>query len=145
MVVVIGLVAVGRVTALLARAPEQARYDQDQALEFVARALPDGVTARLTYPELRRLLRWHLEYLASNALTDEERYVEGTGLIVVDDDQTEAYLRRRAADEGLHTLAPADVAAVVDAQMAYLGSIGAIGAAVPEPADVEDDDDSPKT
>ena len=135
----IGLVAIGRVTTQLAAEPEQARYDEDQAVEFVAEALPGDVTARLSYDEVRRLLRWNLEFLASNDLTDGLRYAEGEGLIVVADEETVTYLRDRASTTGWHTVAPEDIRAVADAQMAYLASIGAVGQAVPDPADVEED------
>ena len=138
-VVAIGLVAIGRVTSQLAAEPPQARYDSDQAVEFVAEALPVEVTARLTYDEVRTLMRWTLEFLASNDLTDGLRYAEGEGLIVVADDETVAYLHDRAATAGWQTVGPDDIRAVADAQMAYLASIGAIGESVPNPADVDDD------
>ena len=107
----------------------------------MAEAVPSDVTARISYEEVRRLLRWTLEFLASNDLTDGVSYAEGEGLIVVADDETVAYLRDRAAASGWHTVAPADVRAVADAQMAYLVSIGAIGDQVPDPAQVADEDE----
>src|SRR4051794_3516275 len=87
-VVVIALVAVGRVTGQLASAPPQARFDMPEAVEFVASALPDDVTAQLSFHQLEGLLRAHLDYLNSNDLTDGVRYAKGSGLIVVADDET---------------------------------------------------------
>jgi hypothetical protein len=139
-VVAIALVAVGRVTSQLAVEPPQARYDEDQAVEFVAEALPGDVTARLSYDDVRRLLRWNVEFLASNDLTDGLRYAEGEGLIVVADEETVAYLRDRAATSGWHTVSPDDIRAVADAQMTYLSSIGAVGEQVPDPTSLDDEE-----
>jgi len=62
-VVVIGLVAVGRVTFSLAEHPRSSRYDLDEAVELVADNLPDEVTAQLSYEDVRAILGLHLDYL----------------------------------------------------------------------------------
>lgn len=138
-VVVIALVAVGRVTGQLAAAPPQARFDMPEAVEFVASALPDDVSAQISYFQVEGLLRAHLDYLRSNDLTDGVRYATGSGLIVVADDETLGYLLDRVADAEWD-VTPEQVTAVLDAELAYLESIGAIGSAVPDPAALEDPD-----
>ena len=129
--------AVGRVTGQLATAPAQARFDMPAAVEFVASALPDEVTSELSFDQLEGLLRAHLDYLNSNDLTDGVRYAKGTGLIVVADDETLGYLLDRVADAGWD-VTPEQVTAVLEAELAYLESIGAIGTRVPDPSAVED-------
>jgi hypothetical protein len=137
-VVVIALVAVGRVTGQLAAAPPQARFDMPEAVEFVASALPDEITAQLSYDQLEGLLRAHLDYLNSNDLTDGVRYASGTGLIVVADDETLGYLLDRVEAAEWWDVTPEMVTAVLEAELAYLESIGAIGTPVPDPSAIED-------
>src|SRR3954470_3272153 len=98
-VVVIALVAVGGVTNRLFSSPATVRFDLAEAGEFVASALADDVTARLSFEDVRRLLLWRLQYLDSDDLTDLDRYSAGDGLIVVADDETLRYLCGRAASE----------------------------------------------
>ena len=136
-VVAIALVAVGRVTGQLAVTPAQARFDMPEAVEFVASALPDDVSAQISFFEVEGLLRAHLDYLNSNDLTDGVRYVKGSGLIVVADDETLAYLLDRVA-EAEWNVTPEQVTTVLEAELAYLASIGAIGSVVPDPSAVAD-------
>lgn len=142
-VVVIALVAVGRVTGQLASAPPQVRYDLPEALEFVSSALPGDVTAQVSYVQVEAVLRAHLDYLNANDLLDGVRYATGHGLIVVADDETLAYLLERE-ERGEWGVTPEQVTAILEAHLTYLESVGVIGTAVPDPAAVEDlEDDGP--
>jgi len=136
-VLAIALVAVGRVTSQLAEAPPQVRYDLPDALEAVAAALPSDVTAQLSYDQVEALLKAHLDYLNANDLLDGVRYATGSGLIVVADDETLAYLLERA-DRADWKVTPEQVADVLEAHLRYLEGIGVIGTRVPDPAAVED-------
>lgn len=144
-VVVIALVAVGRVTGQLATAPPQARFDMPEAVEFVASALPEEITAQLSYDQLEGLLKAHLDYLNSNDLTDGVRYATGSGLIVVADDETLRYLLDRVETAEWWDVTPEMVTAVLEAELAYLASIGAIGERVPDPSAVDDHDADEKS
>lgn len=142
-VVVIALVAVGRVTGQLASAPPQVRYDLPEALEFVSSALPGDVTAQVSYVQVEAVLRAHLDYLNANDLLDGVRYATGHGLIVVADDETLAYLLERE-ERGEWGVTPEQVTAILEAHLTYLESVGVIGTAVPDPASVEDlEEDGP--
>lgn len=142
-VVVIALVAVGRVTGQLASAPPQVRYDLPEALEFVSSALPGDVTAQVSYDQVEAVLRAHLDYLNANDILDGVRYATGHGLIVVADDETLAYLLERE-ERGEWGVTPEQVTAILEAHLTYLESVGVIGTAVPDPAAVEDlEDDGP--
>ena len=55
LVVVIALVAVGREAFTLGTQPKQAHFDLEEAVEFVADRLPDEVTARLSFDDVRSL------------------------------------------------------------------------------------------
>lgn len=164
-VAVIGLVAVGGVTAKLASAPPRPLFDLAEAVEFVAERLPFDATAELSYDDVRRLVGWHLDYLQEKgvARTIEElpgedeaddaddtvdvaeplegrvddgldEVVAGEDLpAVAEDDEGVAYVLGRALDAGL-AVDDVQIVLVIEAEMAYLEAIGALGDAVEPPA-----------
>jgi hypothetical protein len=135
-VFVIAAVAVGRVTANLASAPERSVFDADQSLEFVAEALPSELTAELSYDEVRRILRLFHDYLHDEGVATTAGGEADTAPAVVDLDAAADYVVRRASLADI-TVRRADAQAVIDAQMAYFDAIGAIG----EPVEGPDDPD----
>jgi hypothetical protein len=135
LVAVIALVAVGREAFTLGSQPKQALYDVDEAVDFVAENVPDEVSARISYDDVRALIRWHLEHLAGLG-TPATRWDAGRSrLVVVDDEEGAEVLMTRAVQEGLD-LTASDVAAVLAAELAYFEAIGAVGPAVPEPLEL---------
>jgi hypothetical protein len=134
-VVVIALVAVGREAFTLAAQPRQALFDVDEAVDFVADELPAEVTARITYDDVRALLRFHLDHLAAAGAPAERWNAGRSGLVIVDDEEGAEILMTRAIGAGLDLTAD-DVAAVLAAELAYFEAIGAIGPAVPEPLEL---------
>lgn len=135
LVAAIALVAVGREAFTLARQPKQAIFDVDEAVDFVADNVPDEVSARISYDDVRALVRWHLDHLAA-AGTPTARWEAGRArLVVVDDEEGAEVLMTRAVESGLD-VRPDDVAAVLAAELAYFEAIGAVGAPVPEPLEL---------
>lgn len=134
-IVVVALVAVGREAFTLAAQPKQALFDVEEAVDFVADTIPEEVSARISYDDVRALVRWHLDLLAA-AGTPANRWDAGRNrLVVVDDEEGAEVLMTRAVEEGLD-LTPDDVAAVLAAELAYFAAIGAIGPSVPEPLEL---------
>jgi len=133
LVLVIALVAVGREAFTLSAQPKQAHYDLEEAVEFVADRLPDEVTAVLTYDDVRSILRWHLEYLRDRGVPVRRDQLEG-GPVVVEDDEGIAWVLGKADEVGLE-VTDAEVAIVLQTELAYFEAIGAIGGEVPEPPD----------
>lgn len=78
-VVVIGLVAVGRVTLTLADQPRPSSYDLDEAVELVADRLPDSATAQLSYDDVRAVLSLHLDYLEMKGVAFETGTIDEHG------------------------------------------------------------------
>lgn len=126
-VVVIGLVVLGRETARLATSTRPSVFDLTQAVEFIADRLPTSSQARLTHDDVRWIL-----------LADADLLEEATADLEPDDDPDEAETEvvddeaaiarlLALADESGRDLADEDVVAVLDGRMAYLGAIGAIG------------------
>jgi hypothetical protein len=130
-VVLVAVVAIGREALVLGNQPRQAHYDLDEAVQYVGDRLPDAVTARITYDDVRALLRWHLEYLRDRDVPARRDLVQG-GPAVVEDDEGIAFVLGRADADGLD-VTDEEVAAVLDLELGYLGAIGAIGGAVPDP------------
>jgi hypothetical protein len=128
-VLLIALVAVGRESFTLGAQPKQALFDLEEAVEFVADRLPDDVTAVLTYDDVRSILRWHLEYLRDRGVP-ARRDQTGGGPVVVEDDEGVAWVLGKADEAGLE-VTDADVAVVLETELAYFEAIGAIGGEAP--------------
>jgi hypothetical protein len=134
-VAAIALVAVGREAFTLAAQPKQALFDIEEAVDFVADHVPYEVSARITYDDVRVLVRWHLEHLAAVGTPANRWDAERSRLVVVDDEEGAEVLMTRAVASGLD-LSADDVAAVLAAELAYFEAIGAVGPAVPEPLEL---------
>lgn len=133
----VAAVAVGRVTARLASDPSRAIYDVGQSVEFVAAALPNDVTAELSYDDVTTILRLFHDYLHERGVATtagEDGSVDGP--MVVDPAEGVVQVLRRAALADVH-YRRSDVEAVVDAQMEYFAAIGVVGEPVDEPDDLE--------
>jgi hypothetical protein len=132
-VVLVAVVAIGREALTLGNQPRQAHYDLNEAVQYVGDRLPDTVTARLSYDEVRSLLRWHLEYLRDRDVPARRDLVQG-GPAVIEDDEGVAFVLGRADADGLD-VTDEEVAIVLDLELGYLRAIGAIGGAVADPPD----------
>jgi hypothetical protein len=132
-VVLVAVVAIGREAFTLGNQPRQAHYDLNEAVQYVGDRLPDTVTARLSYDDVRSLLRWHLEYLRDRDVPARRDLVQG-GPAVVEDDEGVAFVLGRADADGLD-VTDEEVAIVLDLELGYLSAIGAIGGAVADPPD----------
>lgn len=147
-VLAIALVAVGKVVAESAGTPRQSVFDLEEAVEYVADRLSPEVQARLTLDEVRTLLGWHLDYLEARgiayvrAATSEgpgEGDASARGPNVVEDDHALGWVLGRASEAGLD-LDDVDVLAVLDVELEYLRAIGAVGAEVPPPDEIDASD-----
>ena len=134
-VVLIALLVVGRETAALAAQPKQALFDVDEAVDFVADGLPLEISARITYEDVRALLRFHLEHIAAAGAPAERWNAGRSRLVIVDDEEGAEVLMHRAIEHGLDPT-PDDVAAVLAGELAYFEAIGAVGPPVPEPLEL---------
>ncbi len=136
---VIAAVSVGSVTAGLAGRSRRSVYDLDDAVEFVADELPDSLTAEITYDDVRAVLGWYVEYLADKGIASARTADDpGSGLIVVGDDERLAFVIGRVdaaeSDTPGSQLSDEQVASILDANLRYERSIGAIGPEVPPPS-----------
>jgi hypothetical protein len=127
----IAAVAVGRETFTLATQPRQSLFDIEEAVAWVGEQLPESVTSRVTYDDVREVVLWQLDYLVSRRVPVRRDRVAGRRVFVEDEESVAFVLERVEAYE--MDLTDDDVAAVIDATMAYLVGIGAVGRALTEP------------
>ncbi len=132
----IGALVVGREARRLDSVAPRALYDLDEAVAYVADHVPEASQARLSPGEVLQLLRIHMGRLHDFGLqpadvTDRRQDIAvPTFLEEVDE---VAYVIGGAEVNDVDVL-DEDVAAVVEAHLAYLDAIGAIG----PPADPAD-------
>lgn len=135
----IAAVALGRVTAGLAASPVRRVFDADQALEFVAEALPAELTAELSYDDVRRIQRLFHDHLhAHGVATTAGEDAEAPEVAIIDPDEAVADVVARAAHADI-VVDPAHARAVIEAQMAYFEAIGAVEPAADEPPELGSD------
>ncbi len=145
-VFVIAAVVVGREARRLDAVSPRSIYDVDEAVAFVADHITEASQGRLTLDEVRQLLRIHMSRLHQLGLqpgdvTDRRQdIVVPTFLEEVDEI---AYVIGGAGVNGLEVEDP-DVAEVIDAHLAYLDLIGAVGPPVdPDETTLEEHPSAP--
>ena len=134
-VVVIAFVAVGAAVGRLEQETAPAVYQLSEAVGYVADRLPDEVTARISYDDLRAVLVWHLDWFAAVGLATSQGLELGDPAVAVDemavadtDAATDAVVSRSLEEGGPD---PVDVVCILEAQLAYLAEIGAMSAGEP--------------
>ncbi len=134
-VVVIAFVAVGTAVGRLEKETAPAVYRLAEAVEYVADHLPDEVTARISYDDVRAVLGWHLDWFAAVGLATSHGQELGDPAVAVDemavadtDGACDAVVARSLAEGGPD---PVDVVCILEAQLSYLAEIGALSAGAP--------------
>jgi len=119
---------VAREAARLAAEPPPPVFDTEEAYEWVVEELPDVVAATLTPDDVRRILRYQVEYFdsagvaisGSNGVTPHAPAIIGAAEVV------DHVLARAAADGD--PFIPEQVHPVVEILLAYLAATGAVSA-----------------
>lgn len=162
-VVIIGLVLIGRETSRLAGAARPAVFDLAEAAEFIADRVAPEVQGRISHEDVRWILLADADLLEEATADPEERrfpwsrrtLVTGRPIPVrnadgevidpghegppdpfgqvVDENLAVARILTTAEQAG-RDLADEDIAAVLDARLAYLEAIGAVGGRASDPA-----------
>src|SRR5437870_13497633 len=122
----IAAAVVGREARRLGSVPPRPVFDFEEAVAWVCRHVTDDVAAVLTPDDVRQILNWHLEYFRTKGVSTNGQQARSEGPVVVGGPETVDFVLMRAASVGV-TYTPEQVHAVLDAQMAYLQAIGAIG------------------
>jgi hypothetical protein len=127
-VVAIAAVLVIREAGRIAKEPPPALFDLEEAHDWVVAHVPDDVAATLTSDDVRRILELQLEYFDKKGVSGNGSGPHATGPVVVGGAEAVAYIVDRAAATGEAYL-PEQVYGVLETQIAYLRSIGAVGPA----------------
>lgn len=127
LIFVIAAAVIGREARRLDAVPPTPVFDIDEATTWIAEHLPGDATAVLSYDDVRRIIEWALEFLRAQAPRRNGSTPQNDTSVVVGSAETVTYILRRAADAGITDLAPGHVHYVVEAQLAYLEAIGAVG------------------
>lgn len=128
-VVLVGAIAfyaVGREVVLLEKRVQPAVFELEEAIGFIADRLPDPVTARVSLDDVRWVLLADAEVLEE---ATAEAVAQGDEDEVLDEDGAVGRVLERASDQR-PDLADEDVVAILDARLAYLEAIGAVGTEV---------------
>ena len=133
LVIVIALVFVGDAVGKTSAMPDQIVLDVHEAINFCAEALPSDVTATMTFDELRRLLRLHLEWIQAYHWSPEG---SSDGPILFEEFDALDYVMERADVTDLDVERD-HAAAVIEAHSSYLQVMGAIH--IEDPVDVQND------
>ena len=126
LVFAIAAVVVGREARRLAAQPRRPVFDFEDAVAWVCRHVGDDIAAVLTPDDVRRILHWHLDYFRLKGVSTNGSRPSTDKPVVVGGAETVDFVLARAEAVG-SSYTPAQVHAVLDAQMAYLQTIGAIG------------------
>jgi len=116
----------------IAKEPPPAIFDIDEAHDWVVAHVPDDVAATLTSDDVRRILEFQLEYFEKEGVSGNGSGAKVSGPIVIGGAEVVAYIVERAATTGEAYL-PEQVHGVLETQLAYLRSIGAVGPPADEP------------
>jgi hypothetical protein len=128
LVIALAVFIVVREAGRLARNPPGALFDAEDAYEWVVERLPDDVAATLTPDDVRRILDLQIEFLesAGTAKNGSGTSSAASVPVIVGGGELIEYVLERSAAAGEAYL-PEQVDAVVNTQLAYLRSIGAVG------------------
>ena len=126
--VVVGIAAVLviREAGRIAKEPPPALFDLEEAHDWVVAHVPDDVAATLTSDDVRRILELQLEYFDKKGVSGNGSGPHVTGPVVIGGAEAVAYIVDRASATG-EAYMPEQVYGVLETQMAYLRSIGAVG------------------
>ena len=135
-ILAIAAVVVGREARRLATIPPGRVFEFEDAVSWVCDHVGPDVAAVLSPDDVRRILNWHLEFFRIKGVSSNGHTAESDGPVVVSGAETVDFVLMRAETEG-SAYTPAQVHAVLEAQMGYLEEIGAVGPVA------EQDDDLP--
>lgn len=126
--IVIGIAAffVAREATRLAVEPPPPLFSMDDAYDWVIERLPDDVAATLTPDDLREILGFQMEFFRHKGASRNGSSPGSAAPAVIAGAEMVAYVIERANAVG-HEYIPEQIHPVVELQLDYLRSIGAVG------------------
>lgn len=133
--VALGLLVVGWAVSKTNEQPDQIVVDAHEAIDFCAEALPIDVSSVLSFEDLRRLLRLHLEWIQAFQWAPEGVVGAPAPMVFEEYDAVDYILER--ADVNGFVVERRHVAAVVSAHSSYLQVMGVIHVGDPETTEAD--------
>ncbi len=122
----IAAIVIGReARRLAAKAPGRV-FEFEDAVTWVCDHVDADVAAVLSPDDVRRILNWHLEFFRIKGVSSNGHTAESDAPVVVSGAETVDFVMMKAEAAG-SPYTPAQIHAVLDAQMGYLEDIGAVG------------------
>ena len=125
-VFVIALIVIGREARRLAAKPPGRVFEFEDAVAWVCDHVGPDVAAVLSPDDVRQILNWHLEFFRMKGVSSNGHTSDSDGPVVVSGAETVDFVMMKAEAAG-SPYTPAQIHAVLDAQMGYLEDIGAVG------------------
>ena len=122
----IAAVVIGREARRLATRPPGRVFEFEDAVAWVCDHVDAEVAAGLSPDDVRRILNWHLEFFRIKGVSSNGHTAESDAPVVVSGAETVDFVMMKAEAAG-SPYTPAQIHAVLDAQMGYLEDIGAVG------------------
>jgi hypothetical protein len=122
----IAAVVVGREARRLATRPPGRVFEFEDAVAWVCDHVDADVAAVLSPDDVRRILNWHLEFFRIKGVSSNGHTAESDAPVVVSGAETVDFVMMKSEAAGT-PYTPAQIHAVLDAQMGYLEDIGAVG------------------
>ncbi len=130
LVLAIAAALVGTETFRLGHETPSAILDVEEAVRTVGDGLPAEVQARVSYPEVRRVILAALAHLEAKGLSAppgrDVRVIGERPEVVVADDEALATVLGALEEDGLE-IGDADAYAIITGLLGHLGRIGALG------------------
>ena len=137
MAIFVGALVVGLVLALAAFVllreqrrwivdPRPAVFDVEDAVAWVSQRLPDAVMAQLSYDDVRDIIELQVEYFSRKGSSTNGSSPKSPAAVVVGGSETVQFILEQTATR-VDPYTPEQVYSVVEAQLAYLRQIGAVG------------------
>ena len=126
----IAAVVIGREARRLDAVAPRAVYELDDAVAYVAARIPADSQARLTFDEVRQLLVAHMRWMHARGLQPGDvidRRQDIGEEVVVNEETLTAWLLGEAERQSIDLVDDVDAVHVVQAHLAYLDEIGAVG------------------
>jgi hypothetical protein len=126
LVLLIAALAILRETQRLAALPPRPVFDVDEALDWVVQHIADEAASTLTIEDVRQILDLQLQYFRAKGVSGNGSSPHPVGPVVIGGSETVSYILEHAAARG-NVFTSEQVHAVIETQLAYLRSIGAVG------------------